>query len=155
MPIFLNLQLYSIIHTIQEYCRFIVAYNSIFFCPPQLRPSLIHLLSQTSTEPRMRLPKKAKVLCYFKADQTLGHLGKTDTTPSYGFKPCMCTTHQMLSTRVSPHNQGTTAVLCMCWQQCVLSPWQTDLARRAPQWLQQPWSEHSACPPTDTENNDC
>lgn len=32
------------------------------------------------------------------------------------------------------------------------SPWQTGLARRAPRWLLQPWSERSACPPNDEEN---
>lgn len=31
----------------------------------------------------------------------------------------------------------------------VFSPWQTGLARRAPRWLLQPWSERSACPPNE------
>lgn len=44
-----------------------------------------------------------------------------------------------------------TAYLDSCSTSSGFLPWQRDLARKAPRWLPQPWSERSACPPEDQQ----
>lgn len=159
-PIFLNLQLYSIIHTIQEYCQFIVAYNSIFFCPPiEPKPktfSHTRLSYKNFNRTQDATAKESQGTLLFQRWSNSWTLRKDRLLPHLtGLKPARAPPTKCYL-QESLHITRARQQFCVrVDKMCVLSPWQTNLARRVPQWLQQPWSEHSACPPTDTENNDC